>query len=81
VADDESIDARIAALKVDDLVVGAASSLASLAYAKLAADDRVEAKKAIDALAALIPVLEGQVQQDLRAALANLQVAWSDTTL
>jgi hypothetical protein len=76
VADD--LQAQIAQLRVDDILVGAASTLASVAYAKLEAKDRGEAKRAIDALAAVIPLLEEEsLRRDLGAALANLQVAFA----
>ena len=77
-ADDEGFREQIEALRVADLVAGAASTLASLAYAKLAAHDRDEAKRAIDALASLVPHLDGEPKRDLGTALADLQVAWAE---
>jgi hypothetical protein len=69
---------QIAQLKVDDLLAGTASTLASMAYAKLAAGERDQARQAIDALAALLPLLQdADVKRDLGAALANLQVAFA----
>jgi len=77
VADDD-LQAQIAQLRVDDILVGAASTLASVAYAKLEAGDREQAKRAIDALAAVLPLLEDDsLRRDLGAALANLQVAFA----
>jgi hypothetical protein len=76
---EEDLQAQIAQLRVDDILVGSASTLASVAYAKLEAGDRAEAKRAIDALAAVIPLLEDEsLRRDLGAALANLQVAFAD---
>ena len=75
---DDDLQAQIAQLRVDDILVGAASPLASVAYAKLEAGDREQAKRAIDALAAVLPLLEDDsLRRDLGAALANLQVAFA----
>jgi hypothetical protein len=75
----DDLQAQIAQLRVDDILVGAASTLASVAYGKLEANDRAEAKRAIDALAAIIPLLaDDGLRRDLGAALANLQVAFAD---
>lgn len=75
---DDDLQAQIAQLRVDDILVGAASTLASVAYAKLEAGDREQAKRAIDALAAVLPLLEDDsLRRDLGAALANLQVAFA----
>jgi hypothetical protein len=79
VADEDSFREQIEGLHVADLVAGVASTLASLAYAKLAAHDGDEAKRAIDALASLVPHLEGEAKRDLGTALANLQVAWAES--
>jgi hypothetical protein len=75
----DDLQAQIAQLKVDDILVGTASTLAGVAYAKLESGDRDQAKRAIDALAAVIPLLEEDgLKRDLGAALANLQVAFAD---
>ena len=75
---DDDLQAQIAQLRVDDILVGAASTLASVAYAQLEAGDREQAKRAIDALAAVLPLLEDDsLRRDLGAALANLQVAFA----
>jgi hypothetical protein len=77
-SDAEELAAQIAQLRVDDVLVGAASTLASVAYAKLGADDRPEAKRAIDALALLVPLLaDADLKRDLGAALASLQIAFA----
>lgn len=76
--DYEQLAQQIAQLPVDDVLVGTASTLASIAYAKLGAGDRDEAKRAIDALAALVPLVADEgVKRDLGSALANLQVAFA----
>jgi hypothetical protein len=80
--DIDKLQEQIAQLRVDDVLAGAASTLASVAYAKLAADDRVDAKRAIDALAKIVPQIEDEdLKRDLGAALANLQVAFTDRRL
>jgi len=76
--DAEKLAEQIAAFDVADFVVTAASTLASLAYAKVDSGDLKQAKLAIDGLAALAPLLEGDFKRDLGAALANLQVAYAD---
>jgi hypothetical protein len=77
--DYEKLAEQIAQLRVDDVLVGAASTLASMAYAKLGAGERDQARRAIDALAAIIPLLEDEsLKRDLGGALASLQVAFAD---
>jgi hypothetical protein len=68
---------QLASLTVSNFVVSAASTLASLASAKLAAKDLAQAKQAIDALASLLPHVEGELGGELKAALASLQVAFA----
>jgi len=79
VAEDElgQLQEQLASLAVSDVVVSAASTLASLASAKLAAKDLAQAKQAIDALASLLPHVEGELGAELKAALASLQVAFA----
>jgi hypothetical protein len=76
--DVEALQQQLAAFQVEQFVLSAASTLASLAYAKLEAGDLPQAKKAIDVLVALVPHVEGEVAADLRTALANLQVAYAE---
>jgi uncharacterized protein with PIN domain len=76
--DVEALQEQLAAFSVEQFLVSAASTIASLAYAKLERRDFPEARKAIDALAALVPLLEGELADDLALALARLQVAYSD---
>ena len=78
-ADDlEEIRQQLAALDVEPFLLSTASTIASLAYAKLEAGDLDKAKKAIDALAALAPLLEGELAADLGLALTKLQVAYAE---
>jgi hypothetical protein len=77
----EELLGQIASLDVRQLLLSTVMTLASLAYGKLDAGERDQARVAIEALAALIPVLadgvEEDVTRDLRTALANLQVAFA----
>ena len=61
----------------EDFLISAASTIASLTFAKLERGDLAEAKKGIDALASLVPHLGGDFARDLSATLANLQVAYA----
>jgi hypothetical protein len=69
-------------IEVGQFLLTTVSTLASLAYAKLERGELEQAKAAIEAIRALLPVLEGQVEADLLRdfgrALANLQVAYAD---
>jgi len=76
--DVEALQAQLGALSVEQFLVSAASTIASLAYAKLERKDLADARKAIDALAALVPLLEGELADDLALALSRLQIAYSD---
>ena len=75
--DIEALQQQLAAFAVEQFLISAASTLASLAFAKLEREDLPEAKKAIDALASLAPHLEGELAAELRRALTNLQVAYA----
>ena len=69
---------QLAALDIGMFIGTTGSTLAGLAFAKIDRGDLAEAKLAIDALAALVPLLEEEPRRDLAAALANLQVAYAD---
>jgi hypothetical protein len=68
--------------KVGQLLVSTISTFASVAYGKLELEDLPEAKAAIDAIGALVPLLEGQVDDGIRRdfgqALTNLKLAYAD---
>ena len=68
--------------KVAQLILSTVSTLASVAYGKLEMEDPTEAKKAIDAIDALLPLLEGEVddgiRRDFEQALVNLKLAYAD---
>jgi hypothetical protein len=74
----DALEEQLASFAVEQFLVSAASTLASLAFAKLERRDLPQAKKAIDALAALVPQLEGELADDLAQALTRLQVAYAE---
>ena len=75
--DIEALQQQLAAFAVEDFLMSAASTLASLAFAKLEGGDLTQARKAIDALAVLLPHVEGGPRGELERALTNLQVAYA----
>jgi hypothetical protein len=66
--------------KVGDLLVHTCSLLGSLAFGKLAPEvrDLEQARLAIDALKALMPLLGEVERRDVQALVANLQLAYAD---
>ena len=76
--DIEALQEQLASFSVEQFLISAASTIASLAFAKLERGDLPQARQAIDALAALAPLLEGELVADLGAALTNLQVAYAE---
>jgi hypothetical protein len=78
----EDLVEAIRQIKVGQFLLSTTSTLASLAYGKIESSDLEEAKAAIDAIQALLPVMEGQVEagmlRDFESALANLKVAYAD---
>jgi hypothetical protein len=74
----EQLQEQLAAFSVEQFLISAASTIASLAYAKLERGDLPQARKAIDALAVLAPLLEGDLAAELGAALTKLQVAYAE---
>jgi hypothetical protein len=79
----EQIAEQIKQLRVSDLLVTNMSVIAQLGYAKLEPGslDLQQARVAIDALRALVGVLEGTAEPDLLRsfgqAVANLQLAYA----
>lgn len=73
----EELAEQLASFDVEPFLVSMASTVASLAFAKLDKGDLTQAKKAIDALASILPHIEGELQGDLQAALTQLQVAYA----
>ena len=71
-------------VKISDLLVQTLTTVSSLGYQRLARESRdlEQARLAIDALDALVPVLEGavadEVVRDFRRVVANMQFAYAD---
>ena len=78
-SDSELVD-ELRKARVADLLVHTCSLLASLAFGKLAPDlrDLDDARLAIDALKALVPILPEERRPDLQQVLTNLQLAYAD---
>jgi hypothetical protein len=80
----KQVEEQLRNLKVSDLLVQTLYTVSSLGYRKLSQEDRDldQAKLAIEALRALLPVLEGAVSEDVardfRQVTANLQLAFAD---
>jgi hypothetical protein len=78
----EELIEQIRGIDVGQFLLSTVSTLASLTYGKLDNGDLPGARLGIEALTALIPVLEGQIEaettRDLQSAVANLQVAFTD---
>jgi hypothetical protein len=80
----QQLEEELKKLKVSDLLVQTLYTVSSLGYRKLSEEDRDlgEAQLAIEALRALLPVLEGSVGdelvRDFRQVTSNLQLAYAD---
>jgi hypothetical protein len=80
----QQVEEELRKLKVSDLLVQTLYTISSLGYRKLSEEDRdlEQAKLAIEALRALVPVLEGTIADDVirdfRQVTANLQLAYAD---
>jgi hypothetical protein len=83
-AAEEELREQLRALKVADLLVTSVLQISSVGHYKLAEEGRdlAQARLAIEALRALVPVLEGavpeQVKRDLEQMVATLQLAYAD---
>ena len=86
-ADEElvkQLEEELKKLKVADLLVQTLYTVSSLGYRKLSEEDRDldQARLAIEALRALLPVLEGSVGEeivrDFKQVTSNLQLAYAD---
>lgn len=80
-SDEQQLFDQIAGFDVQQFLVATTSTLASLAFAKLDGGDLGQARTAIDAVAALVPLVEGEPGRDLKSALANLHVAYASRSL
>jgi hypothetical protein len=79
----DELQAELAKLKVSDLLLQTLYSVSSLGYHRLNGEGRdlEQARLAIEAVRALVPVLDGSVPQealrDFNQVLANLQLAYA----
>jgi predicted nucleic acid-binding protein len=80
----QQLEEELKNLKVADLLVQTLYTVSSLGYRKLSEEDRDldQARLAIEALRALLPVLEGSVGdelvRDFKQVTSNLQLAYAD---
>jgi hypothetical protein len=80
----EEVVQAIRAMKVADLLQSTTFTFAQLAFAKLGSETRdlEEARRAIEALRALLPLAEEtlaeEVARDLSGTVANLQLAYAE---
>ena len=80
----QQLEEELKKLRVSDLLVQTLYTVSSLGYRKLSEEDLdlPEARLAIEALGALLPVLEGsapaELVRDFRQVLSNLQLAYAD---
>jgi predicted nucleic acid-binding protein len=80
----EQLEEELKRLKVSDLLVQTLYTVSSLGYRRLSGEDRdlEQARLAIEALRALLPVLEGSASEELirdfKQVTANLQLAYAD---
>ena len=80
----EQLEAELKKLKVSDVLVQTLFTVSSLGYRCVGEEDRDldQARLAIEALRALVPLLEGtvpdQVTRDCGQMIANLQLAYAE---
>ena len=80
------LEAELQKLKVSDLLVQTLYRVSSLGYRRLSDEHRdlEQARQAIEALRALMPVLEGTVGEELirdfKQVTANLQLAYAEAS-
>lgn len=80
------LEAELQKLKVSDLLVQTLYTVSSLGYRRLSDEDRdlEQARLAIEALRALMPVLEDTVGEELirdfKQVTANLQLAYAEAS-
>ncbi len=80
----EQLAEQIKALKVSDLLLSTVSTLGQLAYVKVDAKQLDEARLAIDSISALLPRLEGHVDEqllrDFNQLLADVRLSYADAS-
>ena len=74
----EELFEQIRGLRLADFLLSTAMTFASLGYGKLGSGELAEARLAIGALGALVPLLDGDAKRDLGQTLANLRLAYAD---
>ena len=81
----EQLDAALRQLTVSDLLVQSVSTIASLGLRRLSREERdlPQARLAIDAVRALLPVLEsggvpGEIVRELRSLVASMQLRYAE---
>jgi hypothetical protein len=78
----EQLEAELKKLQISDVLVQTVFTVSSLGYRRLGEEDRDldQARLAIEALRALVPVLQdavpAEVSRDLQQMLANMQLAY-----
>jgi hypothetical protein len=77
----EDLVEAIRKIEVGQFLLTSVSTLASLAFAKIEQGELGQAKTGIDAIQALLPLLQGEVDEgllrDFERALTNLQLAYA----
>jgi hypothetical protein len=80
----KQLEEELKKLKVADLLVQTLYTVSSLGYRKLSEEDRdlEQARLAIEALRALLPVLDGvvgdEIVRDFKQVTSNLQLAYAE---
>jgi hypothetical protein len=78
----EDLAEALRQIEVGQFLLSTVSTLASLAFGKIDQGELRQAKAAIDAIGALLPVLKEEIEADLlrdfEHALANLRLAYAD---
>ena len=78
----EELLAALHRVTIGQYLLSISGTLVTLTYGKLDAGDLEQARVGIDALGALLPSLEGQIEdetrRELETALAGLRVAYAD---
>jgi hypothetical protein len=79
----EQVEEELRKLRISDVLVQTVVTISSLGYRRLGEEDRdlAEARLAIEALRALVPVLRGAVPdetiRDFEQVIANMQLAYA----
>jgi hypothetical protein len=80
----EQFAEQLRQLKVADILLSTVTTLGQLSYVKLDAKQLDEARLAIDAMAVLLPTLDGhaepQLLRDFNQLLANVRLAYASAT-